>query len=254
MTIVRWAGAAAVVCSLHVGGVMLALMYWPEEEADDPVGALTVELAPLPAAARVDTPLVAHGSLTDRVLPRQEASEKVQKELVEDLPPVPPSPAPEPEIVLLKPPPEEKKEEPEKKDPRQAAPEKQKPSEAAEEKVALAPPRVEAQPAPAASPGQSAALARLRARWDRSVFRHLERFKSYPDAALRRGRHGAVVVRFRVDRSGSVISSHIVKGSGEPLLDEEVFALLKRSSPFPLPPDQVPGSDFVLVGTINFIK
>jgi outer membrane biosynthesis protein TonB len=43
-----------------------------------------------------------------------------------------------------------------------------------------------------------------------------------------------------------------VKGSGQPLLDEEVFALIKRSNPFPLPPDQVPESDLVLVGTINF--
>jgi len=253
MTIVRWAGAAAVVCSLHVGGVILALRYWPEE-ADDPTGAMNVELAPVPAAARVDTPMLAHGPLTEAVLPRQEASENVQEEVVEDLPLVPPSPAPEPELVLLKPPPEDKKEEPEKKDPRHAAPEKDRPSEASEEKVAAAPPRVEAQPAPAASQGQSAAIARLRARWSRGAFRHLERFKLYPDAALRRGKHGTVVVRFRVDRSGHVIFSQIVKGSGEPLLDEEVLALLKRSSPFPLPPDQLPGSDFALVGTIDFIR
>jgi protein TonB len=256
MTIVRWAGAAAVVCSLHVGGVMLALSYWPEQEADDPAGAMSVELAPLPAAARVNTPVLAHAPLTEAVLPRREAAEEVQEEVVEDLPLVPPSPAPEPEIVLLKPAPEERKEEPEKKDPRQAAREKRRPSEASEEKVAAAPPRVEAQPAPAASQGQSAAIARLRARWTRGAFRHLERFKRYPDAALRRGTppNSTVVVRFRVDRSGHVISSQIVKGSGEPLLDEEVFALLKRSSPFPLPPDQLPGSDFVLVGTIDFIK
>src|SRR5262245_57503753 len=52
MTIVRWACAAAVVCSLHVGGVMLALMHSPEEEADV-ASAVTVELAaPLPAPVR----------------------------------------------------------------------------------------------------------------------------------------------------------------------------------------------------------
>jgi len=253
MTIVRWAGAAAVVSSLHVGGAILALQYWPEMEVDEPAGAMAVELAPVPTVARVDTPVVAHGPLTDAVLPRQEASKKVQKEVVEDLPPVPPSPALEPEIALLKPPPEEKKEELEK-DPRQTGPEKQRPSESAEERVAAAPPRVEAQLAPAASQGQAAAIARLRARWTRGAFRHLERFKRYPDAALRRGRHGTVVVRFRVDRSGYIISSQIVKGSGEPLLDEEVFALLKRSSPFPPPPEQVFESEPVLVLTMDFIK
>src|SRR5262245_12409925 len=242
MSIVRWAGAGAVVCSLHVGGVMLALMYWPEEDADDPAGAMAVELAPLPAVARVSSRPVAHGPLTEAVLPRQEASEKVQEEVVDDLPPVPPSPVPEPEIALPKPPREERKEEPEKELPSQIAPAKERPSDASEEKFAAAPPRVEAQPALAASPGQSPALSRLRARWSRGVFRHLEFFKRYPDAARHRVQHGkvAVVVRFRVDRSGHVISSKIVKSSGEPLLDEEVFALLKRSSPLPLPPDQVP--------------
>jgi periplasmic protein TonB len=252
MSIVRWAGAAAVVCSLHVGGVTLALMYWPEKEADDPVGAMTVELAPLPTAARVDTPNFAHGPLTPAVLPRQEATEKVQQEVVEDLPPVPPSPAPEPEIALPKPPLEEKQEEPEKEVPRFAAPAKERPADAAEEKIAAAPPRVEAPAAPAASMGQEPAVARLRARWYRGAFRHLERFKRYPEAARRRGQYGTVVVRVRVDRSGHVVSSQIVKGSGQPLLDEEVFALIKRSNPFPLPPDQVPESDLVLVGTINF--
>jgi periplasmic protein TonB len=249
MAIVRWAGAAVVVCSLHAGGVILALKYWPEVEADEPTGAMTVELAPLPTAAQVDAPMLAHGPLTEAVLPRQAASEKVQEEAAQNLPPAPPSPAPEPEIAMLEQPPEQKKEEP-----RQVAPEKQRLSEAAEEKIAAAPPPVEARPASAAPQGQSAAIERLRARWYRGAFRHIERFKRYPDAALRRGQGGTVVVRFRVDRSGNVVSCQIEKGSGEPLLDEEVFALLKRSSPFPQPPDQVPEAQLVLVGTINFIK
>src|SRR5262245_6348086 len=229
MTIIRWVGAAAVVCLLHVGGVILALKYWPET-SDDPTGAMTVELAPLPTAAGVNTPNWAHGPLTEAVLPRQAASEKVQEEVVEYLPSVPPSPAPDPEIALLKRRPEKKMEKP-----RQVAPEKQRPSESAEEKTAAAAPRGDAEPASVASQARSAAIERLRARWYRGAFRHIERFKRYPDAALRRGQHGTVVVRFRIDRSGNVISSQIEKGSGEPLLDEEVFALLKRSSPFPLP-------------------
>jgi hypothetical protein len=31
----RWAGAAAVVCAVHIGGAALALMHWPEDEASD---------------------------------------------------------------------------------------------------------------------------------------------------------------------------------------------------------------------------
>jgi protein TonB len=46
-------------------------------------------------------------------------------------------------------------------------------------------------------------------------------------------------VRFRVDRSGQVVSAEITESSGSPILDKEALALLKRASPFPAPPDQI---------------
>jgi periplasmic protein TonB len=251
MTIVRWAGAAAVVCSLHVGGVMLALMYWPEKEADDPAGTLMLELAPLPTVARLDSPPVAHGPDQRKEAPT-EASREALQEVEKDFLRLDPSPVLEPEVALSRPQPEEP-EKPKEEEVRNDLTDK---NLLRQDRAALptAPPPVEAESMSMASPGESAVLARLRARWSRSVFRHLERFKLYPDAAARRGRHGTVVVRFRIDRSGHVTSSDIVKSSGEPLLDDEVLAVLKRGSPLPLPPDRVPGSDFVLVGTIDFIK
>ena len=65
----RWGGAAVIVCALHVGGAALALMQWQEDDADDAAGALTVEMAPLPSAAPVDTPDLAHGPLTQGAAP-----------------------------------------------------------------------------------------------------------------------------------------------------------------------------------------
>jgi protein TonB len=47
------------------------------------------------------------------------------------------------------------------------------------------------------------------------------------------------VVRFKVDRSGQVIASEVVKSSGSELLDEEALALLKRASPLPAPPGAI---------------
>ncbi len=235
----RWGGAAVLVCTLHVGGVTLALTQWPEEESEDFAGALTIEMAPLLAAARVDTPDVAHGPLTPEVPPTPEASEKAEEEVAKDLPAVAPSPAPEPEISLPKPPPEEKKKEPEKDEPSEAAPEKEKSAERQELQHAAAPPRAEAQPAPAASPGQLRTLARLQASWQKALIGKLERNKRYPDAASRRGVKGVALVRFKVDRAGHVISVEISQSSGSPILDEEAVALLRRVSPVPTPPDQL---------------
>jgi protein TonB len=247
----RWVGAAALVGALHVGGVALALMGWHEEAEDDPAGAMMVEMAPLPRAARIETRELAHGPLTPAVLPQPEATEKVQEEEVtEDLPPVPPSPAPEPEIALPMQPPE--KSEPETEKIKQIAPERQRPSQAAEQQIAMAPPRVDAPPERKASHGQSTALTQLHARWTRAVERHLARFRSYPEAARRRGQHGTVRVRIRVDRSGHLLSAQMLKGSGAQLLDEEAFVWLKRSSPFPLPPDLIPESELELTCNIGF--
>jgi protein TonB len=250
----RWAGAAFIICGLHVGGGALALMHWVEEEADDVAGALTVEMAPLPALVPVDTPDLAHGPVTEEATQTPEASEKVEDQVVEDIPPVPPSPAPEPEIALPMSHPEKKEEPGKQEEPKEAAPEKESPAEASERQIAMAPPRVEAQPAPASAPsqGQSATTARAHATWQKTVSNHLKRFKRYPEAAHRRGVQGVAVVRFTLDRSGHVITSEIVKSSGSSELDQEGLAMLKRASPLPVPPNEIPDAFLEVYTNIDF--
>jgi periplasmic protein TonB len=232
----RWAGAALIVCGLHAGGAALALMCWPEELAEDAAGALTVDLAPLPAAVPVDSPDVAHGPLTQEATQTPEASRKVEEQVADDTPPVDPSPAPEPEVAVIKPPPEEKQE-PREEEPKEETPEKQSPAEASVQQLATAPPRVDVQPAPSSAPaqGDSASQARLQASWEKRLMNHLNRFKG----ANSRRVQGEVLVRFRLDRSGRVMSSDIEKSSGSRVLDEEALAILKRASPFPAPPDEI---------------
>ena len=124
---------------------------------------------------------------------------------------------------------------------REATPEKQVQLQDEEVPLTTAPPRIDAQAAPSAasSPGQSASFARLQASWHKALMAKLERHKRYPVAASRRGVKGVVVVRFKVDRSGHVISSEIKESSGSPILDEEALELLKRASPLPTPPAQL---------------
>ena len=239
----RWAGAATVVCALHVGGVALALMHWYEEVADDEAaGALTVELAPLPAAVRIVSPDIAHGPEQEEAKLTPEASKEVVQEAEKDIPPVAPSPAPELEVALPKPQPKEE-EKPKQEEAQEAVAEPERPQQD-RETLAAAPPRIDAQPAPASapSPGQSAILAQVQTRYALTLNRHIERQRRYPNAARNRRVEGVAVVAFTIDREGQVIASRIAKSSGSPALDEEALAILKRASPLPVPPDQVPGA------------
>jgi len=238
----RWAVAAVVVCALHAGGAALAMMLWHEDdESDEAAGPMTVDLAPLPAAVPVDSPILPFGpDQQDEKLTRQ-AAKPVVEEVEKDIPRVEPSPAPDPEVVLPKPQPE-KKETPKEEEPREAVAENERPQQD-KEALATAPPRVDAQPAPASvlSPAQSASLARARARWENAMFRQIERYSrgQYSTELERRGVKGVAVLKFRVDRSGRLVSAEIAKSSGWPVLDEKALASIKRAKTLPVPPEQM---------------
>jgi protein TonB len=237
----RWVGAALIAAGLHAGGLALALIHQHEDDAaDDAAGALTVELAPLPAVTPVDSPDVAHGPEQQQAKLTPEASKRVVEKVQEDIPPVESSPAPEPEVVLPKPNPEEK-EQPKEEKAEEAAPEERTPQQDADIPVTTAPPRVEAQPAPsiASKQGQSALDSRVRKTWQKGLSRHLERHKRYPETARRQRLTGSVTVRFILDREGQVTLVEVSESSGSPILDEEALATLKRASPMPVPPTEV---------------
>jgi len=61
----------------------------------------------------------------------------------------------------------------------------------------------------------------------------LERAKSYPLLARKRGMEGTVLVSFTIDKKGSAQDVNIMKSSGYQILDEEVRKMLRKASPFP---------------------
>src|SRR5512145_315329 len=130
----RWVGAALIVCAFHAGGFALALMRQHEQSDDDAAGALTVEVAPLPAPRPVDTPDVAHGPEQQAVKLTPAASKPVVEKVQEDIPPVEPSPAPKPEVALPKPQPDakERPKEEDAKEAKEAAPEEAAPQQDAD--------------------------------------------------------------------------------------------------------------------------
>ena len=63
---------------------------------------------------------------------------------------------------------------------------------------------------------------------------HLDHHKRYPidrsDVSVK------IMVSFEIDRTGHVISSKVVQGSGYPEFDQAALDMLKRSDPVPAPP------------------
>lgn len=80
----------------------------------------------------------------------------------------------------------------------------------------------------------------------------INRNKKYPPAAKTQKLTGVVTVHFTINRQGAVVSSRIVKGSGHSLLDQEVMALMKRVSPFPAMPKEMPQNSLSLTIPIQF--
>jgi periplasmic protein TonB len=61
----------------------------------------------------------------------------------------------------------------------------------------------------------------------------LAQFRKYPRAAARAGYQGTVMVRFVLDRDGSLLASELIDSSGHALLDRAALELLDRAAPFP---------------------
>jgi TonB family protein len=89
--------------------------------------------------------------------------------------------------------------------------------------------------APALGMGESA--QRERTTWQKELAAHFNKYKRYP--AERIARNAEVVVSFVLDRVGHVLSTRLVRGSGDPAFDDAAIAMLRRSDPVPAPPPLV---------------
>jgi TonB family protein len=96
--------------------------------------------------------------------------------------------------------------------------------------------------APAASP-QVAAAAGL-ADWRLQLVDKINRARTFPAGGY--CREGLVKISFLIDRKGNLLSSEITESSNIPAFDVEALSMLKRSHPFPPPPDGIGGA-FVTV-------
>jgi protein TonB len=67
-----------------------------------------------------------------------------------------------------------------------------------------------------------------------------------------RGWQGDIILEVKLNGNGELIASKIVKGSGFDVLDNEGLDMVKRASPFPLPPEILKGKSFSILVPIRF--
>jgi protein TonB len=114
-----------------------------------------------------------------------------------------------------------------------------------------APQRVETpHAAEAAAPvmGAASAATPSPASWRGLLGAHINRFKRAPSG----GASGMTQVVFTIDRAGRVLSARLASSSGDPGLDSEAVAMMRRASPVPAPPAAIGGATVTLVVPVRF--
>lgn len=76
--------------------------------------------------------------------------------------------------------------------------------------------------------------------WEALLLAHLERFRRYPSAAKLRREQGVAYVKFRMSRSGQIVSASIGRSSGSRILDQAAIETIRRAQPLPAIPEDRP--------------
>jgi TonB family protein len=228
-----FAGLGAV--AMHAGGVALAVAHLHGEEAEA-LGAPAIEIGMELASPRAEPSDLPPG-------PEQDASAaspavQEQKAVTEqsELPKDTPVETEDPDRVVT----QNESEKPKKDEPVVAAV-TAAPSEQSIAAEATAAPSIAAAPeaerAVAPAQGIGEAAARIRLSWQKELVAHFDRHKRYP--ADRANKAAEIMVSFVLDRTGHIVSSSIVQGSGDASFDQAALAMLQRSDPVPAPPPLV---------------
>ncbi|TCT03488.1 energy transducer TonB [Aquabacter spiritensis] len=260
----RYLAAGAVILAVHVGAVYFALHMRPAAEPAPAAAAMMIDLAPVPVSAPSEVEDVAPGpQMMQAPEPLPDLPEDIEEAtpppepIVEPLLELPDLPPPPPLAEALLPPP--RPVETVKEPPPPLPVEKPKPKPKASRKppapVTSAAPRSEAprsNATAAPSAGATSSNSTAPATWRSQLIAHINRHKRYP-AEARSARHeGTARLRFSIDRSGRVVGATLVGSAGSAMLDEEVMQMIRRASPVPAPPPEVPGGVITFTVPVNF--
>jgi periplasmic protein TonB len=231
-----WVLAAAIAAAVHLGCVALALEYMNPEDEDDTLGASAIEIGLELTAPRLEPTNLPAGPTSDDSAAAPEVVEQNAVVKPTDLPKAVPTETDDPERIVATADPKKPKEE----DPEVAAV-ALAPSEASVAAQAMATPSsdviVESTNSVTPAQGTGESAQRVRATWQKELAAHFDRNKRYP--ADRSRQSAEILVRFALDRTGHILSTSVVRGSGDGSFDEAALAMMRRADPVPPPPPQV---------------
>ena len=228
-----WVLAAAGALALHLGCGALAIAHLQTEEPDDALGVAAIEVGMELASVRREATDLPPGPDTDASAASPALAEQKAEVKETELPKDTPTEADDPDRVVTP----NDSQKPKEDDPKIAAVQTQASTESVASE-ATATPSSDAIPegprsvSPAQGIGEVA--RRERVKWEKQLVAHLDRHKRYP--AQRSQKSAEIVISFALDRTGHVLSSTIVKGSGDAAFDEAALAMVRRSDPVPQPP------------------
>jgi TonB family protein len=231
-----WILAGVGALALHIGCAALAIAHMQTDDPDDSLGAPAIEVGFEIMAPKVEATDLPPGPDTDASVASPALAEQQAVVKDTDLPQAVPTETEDPDRIVTT----NDTKKPEKEEQEVAAVQTQASTESVAAE-ATATPSSEAIPegprsvAPALGTGESA--RRIRATWTKELVAHLDRHKRYP--AERQQKTAEIVISFELDRTGHVISTSIVKGSGDAAFDEAALAMVRRSDPVPQPPPLV---------------
>src|SRR6266850_2317276 len=205
--------------ALHVGFGALAVAHLQTDEPDDSLGAAAIEVGLELASLHREATDLPPGPDTDASVASPALAEQKAEVKETELPKDVPTEEDDPKIAAVQ-------------------------TSASTESVAAeatATPSSEAIPegprsiSPSQGTGETARRARVT--WQKELIAHLDKHKHYP--AERSQKSAEIVVSFALDRMGHVLSTSIVKGSGDTAFDQAALAMVRRSDPVPQPPPLV---------------
>lgn len=228
-----WACAAAGALTLHLAGVAFALVHLqPVDEADD-LGAAGLQIGLELGAPNLTPTDLPPGPDADAsaASPAQVEQKAVLKET--DLPKDTPSESENPDRVVSP----NNTNKPVDENAETARMETHASVESAATE-ASAVPSADNIPIAAQSTtiehGSGASKQRIRTTWQKELAALFDRHKRYP--ADRPQRAAEVTVSFTLDRAGHVLSTRVVKSSGDASFDEAAMQMIRQSDPVPPPP------------------
>ena len=228
-----WIGAAAGALALHLGGAALALAHLNADEADDALGAPAIEIGLEMASPKTEPTDLPAGPDADASVASPALAEQKAEVKQTDLPKDKPDETEDADRVVT--PNEVKK--PVEEEAKVATVQTQ----ASQESVAAeatATPSIDNIPegtrSVAPAQGIGATAQRVRATWQKELMAHLDKHKRYP--AERALKSAEILVGFVLDRMGHVLSTNIVRGSGDAAFDAAALDMVRRSDPVPQPP------------------